>query len=397
VCIAIYVPNGVEPPTKEILKRCFKNNSDGAGFGWYNKKEKTWIVSKGHMSFKKFWKAFQAKKFKDNTEIMIHFRIGTSGRKSHPDCTHPFPVSENFKDMTLAEYKSDNIVMHNGVIGLGEGNASDTMVAIRDYIEPMYPYMEDNKIVVILKELIETTRSRWLLARKDEVVLLGGWQEEDGISYSNAGYKPVVKRVVEGVRGVWSGYYNRGRHIPEESGIETGYDWMPKDMEVLHSIYSFDDYAVNGVWQWTLFEKYLIERGKQLDQAAGSYTKGTLFTKHESDDGSGIGDIDHNDADDIYEVFDQDGEIIAAVDDHGDIIWDEPDNLVHDNSSMKPCPNCPEEKNIVDSPYSCGDNMCCRCGAVYIKGLQGDESILMWDIDIQRHYLKTLRIMAEGV
>lgn len=388
MCIAIYVPNGVKSPSKAILKRCFKTNSDGAGFGWFNRKEKTWIVSKGHMSFKKFWKAYTTKKFTDNTEVVMHFRIGTSGKKAHPDCTHPFPVVGSFKEMILPEFKTDNIIVHNGIIGRGLGDASDTMVAVRDYIDPLLPHINDKKISVLLGELLEKGTSRWLLAKKDEVLLLGTWVEEDGVSYSNRGYKPII--ATENIyprpwRGGGWDIHNRDN---------TAYDWLPKSLSVVYSIYSFKDYTTKcptsgiEIWNWEKFNKYLSDRDKQIE-LANTYQKNTPH----SDDDAPYPSVDSKGdlVDDVYEIFNEDSRVIGVVDSSGDIIWEDPDSSTYD---VKPCPYCPEKKNIVESPFSIGDSMCCRCGAVFVHGLQGTEAIMMWDQDINEQYRRMLRIMA---
>jgi hypothetical protein len=379
MCIALYVPNGVKAPDEETLERCFNRNSDGSGFGWYNKKEKTWVVSKGFMTFKQFWEAFKAKKFKDSTDLVIHFRIGTSGRRVHPDCTHPFPVADNFEDMVAHEFKSKNIVLHNGIVGFGEGNASDTMVAIKQHADPLWPYLNDEKVLKLLGGLLESDRSRWLLAKEDEVVLLGTWVEDNGISYSNEGFRP--PKPIKPTRA-------ERRRAAREGG------WASAELETVYSIYSFKNYAVGDSFSWKLFQKYLDQREEQL-KAVSSYTK-VRRTPTVADDGSEMGRSapfirDLSDVDDVFEVFDADSKVIAVVDNNGDIIWDDPaeEAEVHNTNT---CPNCPEEKNIVNSPFSAGDSMCCRCGAVYVHALQGDEAILMWDIDIQRQYRNMLEI-----
>ena len=81
MCIAIYGLKGTEVPTEDILRTCFVNNSDGAGFCFNADNGKVQIV-KGFMTWESFISAFreydEKYKFKDRG-LLIHFRIATHG------------------------------------------------------------------------------------------------------------------------------------------------------------------------------------------------------------------------------------------------------------------------------------------------------------------------------
>jgi len=54
MCIAIISESGVKLPTKKVLKRCFINNPDGAGYGIFLLDSYEWECKKGFMTFKSF-------------------------------------------------------------------------------------------------------------------------------------------------------------------------------------------------------------------------------------------------------------------------------------------------------------------------------------------------------
>ena len=92
MCLAILKLKGNDVPTDDILKTCFRNNSDGAGLAFNNDYGKVQIV-KGFMDFDSFITAFHEYDRKycfKNRAVLIHFRITTHGGTSKGNC-HPFP------------------------------------------------------------------------------------------------------------------------------------------------------------------------------------------------------------------------------------------------------------------------------------------------------------------
>ena len=137
MCIAIYSLKGTDIPSEDILKTCFLNNPDGAGFA-FNRGGKVHIV-KGFMDYKGFISAFKKYDaefgFKQRG-VLIHFRIATHGGVN-VGCCHPFPISSNEKQLKKSKTISDYAVIHNGIIFLTadkKNPLSDTMLFIRDYL-----------------------------------------------------------------------------------------------------------------------------------------------------------------------------------------------------------------------------------------------------------------------
>ena len=104
MCIAIYSLKGTDIPSEDILKTCFLNNPDGAGFA-FNKGGKVHIV-KGFMDYKGFMAAFKKYDaefgFKQRG-VLIHFRIATHGGVN-VGCCHPFPISPNEKQLKKSNH-----------------------------------------------------------------------------------------------------------------------------------------------------------------------------------------------------------------------------------------------------------------------------------------------------
>ena len=193
MCVIVYKPRGEKKIPKRIFKECWINNSDGAGYAYWNESIGKWSVRKGLMSFRKFWHSYREHKFGEDDIVLIHFRIGTSGGDT-AELTHPFPVIEDLSKMGELKYDADNIVFHNGVIGFSakdkDGKSwSDTCVAIAEIIDPLHPYLDDDKIFNYISDPLESHQSKWVITKGSNIFQYGKWLIDNGIEYSNATYK----------------------------------------------------------------------------------------------------------------------------------------------------------------------------------------------------------------
>lgn len=100
MCIAIRRPKGKALP-KRILLNCWENNPDGAGFMYAE--NGVLVVDKGFMKWKAFWKAIRPHLFTDDKELVVHFRIATSGKVDYENC-HPHMIHDGLA------------YVHNGII-----------------------------------------------------------------------------------------------------------------------------------------------------------------------------------------------------------------------------------------------------------------------------------------
>jgi hypothetical protein len=183
MCIVIYKKSGVAMPNRDVMKICFENNPDGAGY-MYKAGDRI-MIKKGYMVFDDFYNAISRENFGIDDEVGIHFRIGTGGGNI-PANTHPFPISNDIKNLQSLQCKAKKAIMHNGIIGRPEGDLSDTMVYVRDILSGLMPYIKYKKI---LKAIESTTQgSRLLIFDQDAVYLTGDWIDDHGLMYSNSGY-----------------------------------------------------------------------------------------------------------------------------------------------------------------------------------------------------------------
>lgn len=100
MCLAIYKPEKVKLHRAD-LKRAFDQNSDGAGFAYYDPSQRRVIIEKGFFIFSEFWRAFQEVQ-RDCLKAIVHFRWATHGTVGHDNC-HPYDLK-------------DGALIHNGMI-----------------------------------------------------------------------------------------------------------------------------------------------------------------------------------------------------------------------------------------------------------------------------------------
>ena len=193
MCIIIACPSGVDIPDDETLAGLWDMNPDGAGF-MYSEGGRV-EIRKGYMSLGALLSAlseFESRHDANGLDVCIHMRIATSGLVDKANC-HPFPVDAPEK-WRKRRVTCDCAVMHNGVFGLFDGtdDKSDTVQYVENILAPMYsiggrPGGEFDKVV-------DSTRGRCRLAIMDGngLHLYGKWHEDNGVYYSNDGYRYAV-------------------------------------------------------------------------------------------------------------------------------------------------------------------------------------------------------------
>ena len=195
MCIIAVKPIGEELMERRILENCFNYNNDGAGL-MYNLDGKVYI-EKGYMNFKNFYNRLLELDKKIGLKdrgLVLHFRISTSGGVSSQNC-HPFPISNNGKDLKTLNFVTDIGVAHNGIISNyipPKGSSySDTQLFIKNYLYDIKKEHEDFLTNPSLLFAIEKTVGSKLcfLDGEGNITLVGKFiEEEDGCSYSNETY-----------------------------------------------------------------------------------------------------------------------------------------------------------------------------------------------------------------
>jgi DNA-directed RNA polymerase subunit RPC12/RpoP len=179
MCIAIIKNAEARIPKKKDLKVCWTRNPDGAGIAVWQEAEQVWDVTKGLMSWNKFWKSIREYNLhrQENRDIaFIHFRYATSGKDGAPGGTHPFPVTGEDDLLMDTNYQTPSIVMHNGVVGAGKGDLSDTQVWVKTYIDPIYHLLgTDPRIEQLIGNVCDVTSNRWAITKGKDIYLWGKW------------------------------------------------------------------------------------------------------------------------------------------------------------------------------------------------------------------------------
>lgn len=189
MCIIVVHDVGVELD-KEHLRNCSIANPDGMGFMYQDFRTRTVVIKKGFMTFDEFFAEYS--KLPTNVARAAHFRIATSGRVCK-ETTHPFPLTDNYKDYEQLEFSSDYGVMHNGIISWCTPTArlaaqySDTMIFLKEYLFPMRD--ELFKKPIFDNFILHSTSSKFVIMTPRKVKLIGSFIKEEGAYYSNSTYK----------------------------------------------------------------------------------------------------------------------------------------------------------------------------------------------------------------
>lgn len=227
MCVIVAKTKGSSLPSKEILENCFDNNSDGCGFMYENKGHV--VIHKGFMDFEDFYKsvkkAYKTKNLK-NKNLVMHFRIGTSGGIK-TTTTHPFPITNDVNELEKLITTCELGMVHNGIISdyaYKDNKLSDTQNFIRDFVYPIYSlnkkFLKHASILKILEDV--STSKLCFLDKNDSMTLVGDFIENNGIYYSNDSYLYSNKWVYNYNKNFKYDYWND--YNDEEYYKYNGYD-----------------------------------------------------------------------------------------------------------------------------------------------------------------------------
>lgn len=198
MCIAIASLKGTPIPKDDILRNCFKNNPDGAGFA-YNDRGQV-VIRKGFMDVDSFLNALhQIDKEIGLTDrgVLLHTRITTHGG-TNPSMCHPFPIVADEGALKKIVYRSSYAVIHNGIISMTSAEAnlkkdmSDTAVFIEKYLTKIATnkkWFNNKANIELIEDLIDSKMA--ILNSNGDIIMTSGFtkDEEDGIYYSNTSYQ----------------------------------------------------------------------------------------------------------------------------------------------------------------------------------------------------------------
>ncbi len=183
MCIIAVKPQGCVPIPVTTLSVCWDNNPHGAGFVVHKPGRDTLLIQKGFMTLEALLDALNAAAIQERDTVIYHFRIATSGGITPANC-HPFPVSVNVNDLKSLTIACKAAFVHNGVLGKGKKDLSDTQVYILKKLS-RYSNLQGS----ISKIAKDTAGSRTAILNADgQLWLTGKWVEKDGYHFSNETY-----------------------------------------------------------------------------------------------------------------------------------------------------------------------------------------------------------------
>jgi hypothetical protein len=191
MCVIIVKPRGIEMPSKDLLEKCWAENSHGAGFSVSREGATQTMVEKGFLTFKTFYSYLYKYVQSKEDLVAMHFRWATHGYRS-AEHTHPFPISKHKSVLEQTKYTTSAVVFHNGIILLKKQPKtwSDTMYYVGGVLAYMNP-IDTDKIIK------QTKGSRICLIQDGVASMLGdGWEKEGDLWFSNLHWKVSKRRLV---------------------------------------------------------------------------------------------------------------------------------------------------------------------------------------------------------
>lgn len=195
MCIIVAKPKNTKMVEESVLKNCWENNSDGAGF-MYAVNNRVYI-QKGFMTYKSFKRALKRLGdvySLDEIPLVMHFRISTQGGVN-PQNTHPFPISANISELTNTKSSSSlGGMAHNGVIPSfsyrkGIQTYSDTLLFVKEAVTQLVHKPSDLNLKPVQEALDKIAQSKLSFLTPDgNIQLIGSFNYNDGVAFSNYSY-----------------------------------------------------------------------------------------------------------------------------------------------------------------------------------------------------------------
>lgn len=245
MCIIAIKPANKPMFDDNVIETMFFNNPDGAGYMYYDDELGKVVGHKGFMDVKKFLKHIHSKNLY-GTNVILHFRIGTSGLKDSLNC-HPYPVFDKNK----ANFVTDVAMCHNGVlhdyIPARGSSSNDTQLFIKYALKGLSSgFLNNRDCRHLIEELIGPYNKLAFLDDKNKVTIIGKFIEDNGYVYSNDSYKR--KKSVYSHKKSSSCSTIKPQNVCTNLAYDgpsydysTGSSWFDDDFQ-------YDD--VNDFWSW---------------------------------------------------------------------------------------------------------------------------------------------------
>lgn len=187
MCVIVFSKKGVDAPDEEKIRQMFAENPDGAGYA-YNGRNGKVFFKKGFMCVEDLLKELKPLDQWKNTNLAIHFRIGTSGENDKETC-HPFLVSSNYADLRRTSGEGA-VLFHNGIIGDGgivNEKSSDTQDFVVAFAPLLKKYNKSKAREVAMNNVVEPSKIL-VMYDKNKFNMYGKWQKDGELYVSNKNY-----------------------------------------------------------------------------------------------------------------------------------------------------------------------------------------------------------------
>lgn len=190
MCVICVSKKGVRQPSAVQIRNMFENNPHGAGY-MYARDGKV-IIRKGFMHPDDFLSALESERFTEKDSVVYHFRISTQAGVN-PAMTHPFPLSNQKRNMRALDISCRCGVAHNGIIRLtsdpDEKTYSDTALFITDYLTHILRKPADLRNQGVLEQIYALAQSKFaIMDGGGYVATVGHFINENGLLFSNISY-----------------------------------------------------------------------------------------------------------------------------------------------------------------------------------------------------------------
>ena len=204
MCIIAIKPKGKKMFDENTIRTMFENNFDGAGFMYYDNNLHKVVIDKGYMTCESLINALKQHDF-TNTNLILHFRIGTSGLRDKLNC-HPYPIYAK----NSLKCVCDIAMAHNGILKdytpYRYVDVNDTQLFIEYALKPLSKGFINNKdIKHLIGEIIGNNNKLAFLDSDNKVTMINHFIEDNGYYYSNNSYKP--KKIRQTDVCIWDDYF----------------------------------------------------------------------------------------------------------------------------------------------------------------------------------------------
>lgn len=211
MCVIVHKPTGIAIPNDEVLKNCFNKNPHGSGILLYRQNSSHLEIHKGLMTFEDFKNTLTSLNIQVDDELVLHFRITTSGGTNPENC-HPFPISSDINQLKQLRINTKQAFVHNGILGKGDEKLklSDTQLFVQEVMAApnVVNYLDDKMVQQIIEQIADSSGSKFFVADAEKKIFerYGKWYEVNSCFYSNV-YWQHTSYSHSFASSNWSSYY----------------------------------------------------------------------------------------------------------------------------------------------------------------------------------------------